>query len=232
MSLLAEEVSREASWLPLSEYYKLRARNLRERAHEAAVPFAECARNWSFEERKRFSLWLMDRTSWISELCGRSRFKTRYSVGGPGMFAPSVVIRTVVCPTLAEWAHKEPESPEPHFWLTLYDSIPWEHVREALRLDPNYSPACAAKIELILAGVEYDQHELPFAHLDDPVEDLNCLREAEKLAVHVDDTLAQATMYQKIALLRTTAEDWIKLRDKLKGLDWEARSSIWRERGQ
>ncbi len=232
MLLLAAEVSRDPLWLPLAEYYESRERGLRDSAHQAAGRFAESARRWSFEERKRFSLWLMDRTGRVGELCGQSKFKSRYSTGGSGLFAPFVVVEAVVRPTLAEWVQKEPENPEPRFWLALYDKSPWEHVGDALRLDPAYSPACGVKIELILAAVEYDQHELPSGYLDDPVKDLNYLCEAETLAVHVDDPQVQASMRQRIALFRTAAEDWIKLRDKLKGLDWAARSSIWRERGQ
>jgi hypothetical protein len=76
MLLLAAEVSRDPLWLPLAEYYELREQGLRDRANQAAGRFGESARRWSFEERKRFSLGLTDRTGWVGELCGRSQLKS------------------------------------------------------------------------------------------------------------------------------------------------------------
>jgi len=116
-------------------------------------------------------------------------------------------VEAVVRPTLAEWVEKDPENPEPRFWLALYDKSPWQHVCDALCLDPAYGPACGVKIELILAAVDYDQHELPSGYLDDPEEDLIYLCEPETLAVHVDDRVVQAAMLQRIALFRKEAED-------------------------
>jgi hypothetical protein len=230
MSTLAAETSREPLWAALSDYYKLRETGLRDHANAAAAQFADSARIWSFEERKRFSLWLMDRTGWANSQTGRSKYPPRYSTGGAGLFAPFVVVESVLRPTLAEWAEKEPETPEPHFWRALYERNPWAHVAEALRIDPAYGPACAVKIELVLAAAEYDQHELPSFHLADPVKELNDLQEAQALAVHIKDPAERSQLEQKIAMRKEVAEDWIRLRDKLKGLGYEARCAIWQER--
>jgi hypothetical protein len=111
MRATAAELEAHPRWHPYAGYYKARANNLREQAATAAEQFAEVAKAWPLAERRQFSLWLMDRTGWIMERCGRSRFVT----GGWGLFAPRLVVETVLCPTLAEWRDCEPTNAEPHF---------------------------------------------------------------------------------------------------------------------
>ena len=227
MLSVAHEASQDDLWRPLASYYELRAQGRRDDANQAAERFAASARLWPFEERKRFGLWFMNRTG---DLLGRSRLKSRYIIAGSGLFAPQVVVEAVLWPTLAEWAQQEPDNPEPWFWRGLYEEGGWDHIGRALRLHPTYGPACAAKIEMILTAVEYDQHELPSGYLNDLTEDLSSLSEAERLAAHVDGPAYRQELEQRIGLRRAIAEDWIRLGAGLKGTDWATRSAIWQDR--
>lgn len=225
MVSLEAEASRDPLWAPLAEYYKLRRLGLRDRAILAAGRFAESAQTWSFEERKRFSLWLIIASEKARNRGSGSSFRQGWS--GVRELAPYVIVKIVVCPTLVEWSEEDATDPEPHYWLAMYGDDTWTHLTEALIREPTYSPACAARINIIINGVKYNQHELPSGYIDDAFDDLEALREAKNLALHVDDLSLRADMQENIASLMERAEDWIHLKEKLRGLNWIERSSIW-----
>ncbi len=185
-----------------------------------------------FEERKRFSLWLMNSTGPVIERFGRSKYRSRATTGGPGIFAPRLVVVAILLPTLVEWRRRDPLNPEPHFWLALYDhdENPVSSLREALRLDPAYGPARAALAEHILEYIKYNQHELPSGYLGNPADDLIALGEAQVLVAESVESSIRACVEEQILTLRAIAEDWIRLSGQLKGLDWDARTAIWRSR--
>jgi hypothetical protein len=230
MTLLAAKARSEPSWGPYAEWCGARANSLHERAATIAVQFAEAARHWPFAERKQFTLWVVQSTGLAMEQCGNSQFKSRFSTGGPGLFAPRIVVDAVVQPTLVEWRDAEPGNPEPYFWLGLYDDGGWASLQNALRLDPSHSSTRAALAMCSVIAIEYDQHELPSGYLGDPGDDLIALTKAEALVAGAADPAVDDSMGRKIAILRTDAEDWIRLREQLERLDWDARMSLWHAR--
>ena len=60
MNSLAADIANEPSWRIYADWCKARANDLRDQSAVAAEQFVEVAQGWSFEERKRFGLWLMD----------------------------------------------------------------------------------------------------------------------------------------------------------------------------
>jgi hypothetical protein len=232
MTSTSAEIANEPSWRLYADFCEARANDLREHSAVIAEQFAEVAQGWSFEEKKRFGLWLMNSTGRVVERFGRSKYRCRATTGGPGIFAPRIVVVAILLPTLVEWRRREPLNPEPHFWLALYDhdGDSASSLREALRLDPAYGPARAALAEEILQYIKYTQHELPSGYLGNPADDLIALGEAQILVADSVEAPVRACLEQKILDLRTIAEDWVRLSGQLKGLDWEARTAIWRAR--
>ncbi len=93
-----------------------------------------------------------------------------------------------------------------------------------------YVAARSALACFIVNGVEYDQHELPSGYLGDPFDDLQSLKEARELAAQAIPLSLRATLVEKVTTLEADANDWIRLRDQMRGLDWDTRLSIWRAR--
>jgi hypothetical protein len=216
---MASELAAEPLWQPYAEFLELRANRAQERALQAAAEsFVEVARHWPYEERKRFSLWLMDRAARVMEQIGRPRNSSRLR----SVVSPAVVIDTILLPTLAEWCEREPGKAEPHFWAGLYsarsynpDRHPVTCLREAIRLDPTYVPAREALARHILEAISDNQHELPSGYLrDGPEDDLLSLREVEELVAEPVDAGVRGSLQERISTLRSAAENWIEHRRK------------------
>jgi hypothetical protein len=230
---MSAELASEPNWNLLKEYCEARAFNFRDRAAVIAEQLIDVARPWSFEERKRFALWLMNRTGSQMERAGALRYSSRFIVGGDGLVAPRRVVEAVVLPTLVEWRERAPANPEPHFWLGLFGDGAEDCLREALRLNPTFGPAAAALATLIVRAIEYNQHELPSGYLGDPFDDLGSLNEAKVLLTEVVDPSVLGPLEEKVSILEATARDWVTLRDQFKEeLSWAERLSIWRTRAQ
>lgn len=205
---IAAELKHKPAWKAYAEYCELRGQRQNEAARVAAERLLEDARSWDFETRKRFSRWLMDSTGRVMERCGRSR----YSIGGQSLVASPEVIKALLLPTLVEWRNKEPNNPDPHFWLGIYaaygaDDVPAVSLREAIRLDPAHGPARAALIGHILDAVGYAQHELPSGYLGKPEDDLVSLNEAEALLTEAVDPAVKKLLLERISSLRTAAQN-------------------------
>jgi hypothetical protein len=232
MTSVSAEIANEPSWRLYADYCKARANDHRDHATVVAELFVELGQGWSFEEKRRFGLWLMNSTGPIMERFGQSKYESRATAGGPGIFAPRIVVWAILLPMLVEWRRKEPTNPEPHFWLALYDhnEHPAQSLREAIRLDPAYGPARAALARHILKSIEYNQHELPSGYLGNPDDDLIALGEAQVLVAESVEPPVRARLEEQILLLRAIAEDWVRLSGQLKDMDWNARAAIWRSR--
>ena len=183
MNMLAAEAESERFWKPYAEWCRTRARRLTEQAEIIAGQFSEAARQWPFDERKRFAVWLVNSTGVAIERCGGQRYQSRFSYSGPRMFDSRTVVDVVVRPTLAEWRNTDPSNPEPCFWIALYEEDFWSNLQEARRLDPMHGPSNEAFVVQNIRGIEYNQHELPSGYIDDPADDLITLTEAEVLVI-------------------------------------------------
>jgi len=215
---MASELAAEPLWQPYAEYLLLRGNRVQEGARQAAASFVEVARHWPFEERKRFSLWLMDRAGRMMEQSG----STRSTTGLRSLVSPKVVVDTILLPTLNEWCQREPGKAEPLFWAGLYsflsfnpDRHPVTWLREAIRLDPAHVPARETLARHLLEVISYNQHELPSGYLrDDPEDDLLSLCEVEDLIAEPVDALVRSSLQERISTLRNTVENWIEHRRK------------------
>jgi len=79
MNSLAADIANEPSWRIYADWCKARANDLRDQSAVAAEQFVEVAQGWSFEERKRFGLWLMDSSGRVLE-----HFTIRLTISGVG----------------------------------------------------------------------------------------------------------------------------------------------------
>lgn len=220
---MTAELATEPQWQPYAEYLEIRAGGTYDKARKdacerAAESFVEIARHWPYKERKRFSLWLMERAGQVAEQIGGARNSSR----GREFVSLNVVIEKILLPMLREWRGYEPSNPEPHFWEGLYSFLLWDPnrhpvtcLKEALLLDFAYAPAREALARHILDAISYNQHELPSGYLHDtPEDDLASLREVEELLAEPVDLGVRDSLQERIAALRNAAEEWIKRRRK------------------
>ena len=228
---MAAELDREPGWKLLTEYCAARDNDLHDRAAAIAEQIVAVAQDWPFEERKRFSLWLAHFTGSASERNGVSKYSSRFSMAGPGLFAPRLVVQGVLLPTFVEWSANEPANPEPHYWLGLYGEEPAPALRRAIGLDPAYGPARVVLAGMVLEAVEYAQHKLPSGYLGDPIDDLERLNEARALLTEAVEPSVRVPFERAVLRLEATARDWIELRDRFKGeVSWSERLAIWQAR--
>jgi hypothetical protein len=92
------------------------------------------------------------------------------------MLVPHPLHVRIVEPTLLEWTMVEPQCSEPHRWLGGY-----EHLKQAVHLDPRDHLAARNLIVCILGRVGSSADHLPKGYLGEPHKDLDALTEAEGL---------------------------------------------------
>ena len=77
---------------------------------------------------------------------------------------------------------RSPEAGEPHRWVGGY-----EHLQQALVIDPDDQIARRKLIVYILSQVAHSTHELPHRYLGNPVKDHLALMQASRLLECVSD---------------------------------------------
>ena len=82
MTSASAEIAHEPSWRLYAGYCTARANNPHDHARVVVEQFVKVSEGWSFEEKNRFSLWLMDSTGRIMERFGLSKYETRATLGG------------------------------------------------------------------------------------------------------------------------------------------------------
>jgi len=98
------------------------------------------------------------------------------------MLVPQPLQIRVIEPTLLEWTLVEPKRSEPHRWLGGYD-----HLKQAVELEPNDEIARRKLLAIILGKVGMSTHELPRGYLGSVQDDLAALGEAEELLTGFSD---------------------------------------------
>src|SRR5579863_657916 len=113
---VASEASAVPEWADFATYCTEQQRGLRQQAFVALERFISRVEAAPFEERKRFTSWLLHRAE---------------SRKGYHMLVPHPIRVRLVEPTCAEWIEIEPRSSEPHRWLGTH-----EHLKLARECDP------------------------------------------------------------------------------------------------
>jgi hypothetical protein len=195
LAFLATEAKNEEAWLEFSRFCKFRAQGVRAAAMEHLSSFLQGAVDWSLGERLTFSKWVL----WRSRKFHDNR-----------VVLPHPLRTKLLIPTLRSWIESSPGEAEGHLWLGLLRcDEPWLHLEQALELDPSCELARRTLTDWIISGVEYNQHELPSGYINDPVDDLNDLERASRLASGSTEEVRVRLWQQEIAELRARAEVWL-----------------------
>jgi hypothetical protein len=158
---VAAKARKVALWADYADFCEQYEKGLRSEAFTILERFISSMERAPFKERRDFVSWLSNQTD------GRE---------GRHMLIPHPLQIRVVEPTLLEWTAAEPRCSEPHMWLGGYD-----HLREAVELDPDNQLARRKLIIAVLSRVGFNTHELPDGYLGEVEKDLGALSEAEKL---------------------------------------------------
>ena len=162
----AEALTRP-EWADYALFCREYEKGLRPQALKTLEGFISKIERQSFEERRSFVSWLLERVD------GRD---------GRHMLVPQPLHVRVIEPTLIEWTLLEPKRSEPHRWLGGYD-----HLKQALELEPDDEIARRKLLAIILGKVGMSTHELPQGYLGSAQDDLAALREAEELLTGLSD---------------------------------------------
>jgi hypothetical protein len=187
---LAGEAKREATWQGFAEYLEQHGKGIRKKALVTLDRFIDDAVLWSFAERFRFSIWLLN------------------SVTNDALVQPLKV--RLLIPTLTEWKDREPLQAEPNLWLGLLGVDQMFHIKRALELDPKCQRARARLCEWVTGDISNNQHELPSFYIHDPRVDLLDLAEAEALCAGYEDTDWAIMLLADIKEQREKAEAWLR----------------------
>lgn len=189
---LAAEAAANPEWTDYAAYCTEHERGLRREAFTILNRFIVQMERTSFEGRRRFISWLLNRAD-LRE--------------GSDLAVPHPLRQRIIEPTLAEWLKAEPLSSEPHRWLGGYD-----HLKQAILLDPTDQVARRKFVGCILGGVDYSTHELPHGYLGDPTEDMAHLDEAEATLAGVTDDEFRKLATSEIADQKRLVEDYMHIR--------------------
>ncbi|EPE62620.1 hypothetical protein L479_00946 [Exiguobacterium sp. S17] len=105
------------------KFCELKDRGFRKQALVALTPFIETVKDWDFEQRQSFVVWLFT----LSESSRKDDV--------PDVFVYPLVTNLLE-PTLIEWAERSVEDPRPYRWLGLYafEELWHERLERAIEL--------------------------------------------------------------------------------------------------
>ena len=158
---VAAEANKVPAWIDYATFCLEYEAGFRKQAFATLSRFIAEYEQASFSDRRQFVSWIM------SQAEGRE---------GRHMLLPYPLHVHLIEPTLLEWTIVEPACSEPHRWLGGY-----EHLRQAIEIDPSDELARRKLIVCIMGRVSLDVNELHNGYLRTPKEDLAALDEAEEL---------------------------------------------------
>jgi hypothetical protein len=190
LKVVATKASEFPEWADYAAFCLEYEGGLRKKAFALLDLFISVYEHAPFSDRRRFTSWL------LSHAEGRE---------GRHMLLPYPLNVRLIEPTLLEWTLVEPTCSKPHRWLGGY-----EHLQQAIRLDPRDDLARRKLILSILSRVSDAAHELPRGYLGDPTRDLAALAEAEELVPALQDEQMRSFWDSQIKFDRLLIEEYLR----------------------
>lgn len=187
---VAAEASKVPEWADYTTFCLEYEEGFRKRAFTTLEQFISTYERAPFSDRRRFVSWILS----LAE--GRQ---------GRHMLLPHPLHVRLIDPTLLEWTIVEPACSEPHRWLGGY-----EHLRQAIDLDPDDELARRKLIVCIMSRVSLDVDDLPKGYLRTPKEDLAALAEAEELVPALQNEQFRDYIAAQIRFDRKRIEDYMR----------------------
>ncbi len=187
------EAAKAASAIPAwNEYVKfceLLDKGLRKDALTHLTVLIQQAATWTFSEKKNFISWLYNFIQQHTDTY---------------LLIPHPLYEEFIKPTFFDWIEREPNNGEPHRWLGTPD-----HLKTAIRLNPEDEIARSRLAETIINGVGYAVHELPYGYLGDANEDLQALSEVEANIAEISDKETREGYKRRVTELRESIEAYL-----------------------
>jgi hypothetical protein len=190
----ADATSESPRWQDYADFCLEYERGLRKQAFLLLERFIVRMEREPFIERRRFVSWLK---------------KTADGREGSHMLIPQPLAFRIVEPTLLEWTEVEPNCSEPHRWIGDL-----EHLERAIELDPTDQIALTKLVVVLLSGVDYATHELPYGYLGLPSEDLADLSKAEALLPRLANEDERAAFAADIAEERYAINEYLQKQNR------------------
>jgi hypothetical protein len=192
LSATAKLLGDHPDWYEYSQYCKLLEQGLRKQAQAHLTSFIDALSSQPFLERKRF-------VSWICNYC--------YNNAAAQLLIPYPLQKRLVEPTLIEWAGHDLTNSEPYRWLGTESDL-----KKAISLNPDDEVAIIKLAEMILNGVAYSTHDLPYGYLGNPKEDLTALDEVEVAVQKLKEGGKRETYLGGVRKLRGKVREYLNAR--------------------
>lgn len=215
LAALSASIAHIPSWSGLAAYFDLRSKGLRTEAMSSLDAFAKDASSWPFGERLSLVQWLGANDELNSPVI------------------PFPLCQKVHRPTIVEWLEAQPRNADANFFYAIYvagsqrDLDPADFLNIALEIEPRHQKALRARLEWLLRGVEYAQHELPVGYLGSPDEDLVELQMTVPLAERIKDREIREEILTKLDDLSVTTQKWITFNKDSLPDDCDLRFQLW-----
>jgi hypothetical protein len=189
----ADQASAVPAWAEYAHFCERLEKGLRQDAFGHLKSFIETAAEWPLSEKKRFVSWLY-----------------HFAAERPDdsfLLMPHPLRLKFLEPALAEWIVREPESGEPHRWISTID-----HLEEAIRLEPTDEIARERMVKLILGGVDSAQNHLLCCnhYAGNAEEDLQALEKVEPHIEAISNEDKRAHFYVEVIELRESIQRYLR----------------------
>jgi hypothetical protein len=159
LELFAQDAIKCQPWFIYGQYCLLRAQGLRSKSFLELEKLIRVAQQWPYREKWDFVIWVMDK------LFGLYPDKLWLTVDNLSIF-PHQLKTGFIIPVLKEAVSNEPDDCRPNRWLGIY-LRDIGYFKKALEINPDDSFSHAAAAGILIEGISFDTHELPWYFLGD-----------------------------------------------------------------
>jgi hypothetical protein len=190
----------------LASYCDLREKGLRPQALKVLNAFLKQSQSWDRLTQRGIVLFILDAVWSNPKVYG---------------FLSHPLKHGFLEPVLKEWCASEPANPVPIRYYALLRND-YKLLKEALRMNSQDDRIRTAIVAMVITGVNYETHELPYGYIGDPAEGLDALLEAYTIIEGMTDSSRKTSLKKAVEHLSLLIVDWQQYQESPEGTfkDW------------
>jgi len=191
--IFSQEAQNVPEWKEYGEYCLLRDKGLRKQAFQHLNIFLRQSASWTFEETKRFVLWLYKKNF------------LNYHING---LCPEPLKNELMEPFFEKWIAMEPRNTEPLVLLAKQSSKPGLYDK-IIAIDPNNQFARTAMADDCIGDIWFSTHHLPHYFIGDPDEVRESARKATEHISYLEAGDQKERLIKELRNSEQLLQDWI-----------------------